>query len=129
MSGGLSFDWDDVSLDDEHVRSALKYLADEFGSTVVWLRESSSGNGLHIIIAEMTLSESGWPLLVPLPIESEDQMVWRHKLAEKPWELECRGRFVSDSLRQEAGLRTGRTFQVKNGSPSGPWKFVGEVLE
>jgi hypothetical protein len=129
MSGGLSFDWDDVSLDDQHVRSALKYLAEEFGSTVVWLRESSSGNGLHILIAEMTLSESGWPSLVPLPIESDEQMVWRHKLADKPWELECRGRFVSDTLRQEVGLRTGRTFKVKNGSLSGPWKFVGEILE
>ena len=129
MSGGLTFDWDDVSLDDQHVKSALQYLANEFGSTVVWLRESSSGNGLHIIIAEMTLNEGGWPSLVPLPIESDEQMVWRHKLADKPWELECRGRFVSDTLRQEVGLRTGRTFKVKNGSLSGPWKFVGEILD
>ena len=129
MSGGLTFDWDDVSLDDQHVRSALQYLADEFGSTLVWLRESSSGTGLHIMIAEMTLNEAGWPSLVPLPIESKEQMVWRHKLADEPWELECRGRFVSDSLRQEVGLRTGRTFKVKNGSLSGPWKFVGEILE
>lgn len=129
MSGGLTFDWDDISLDDPHVRSALQYLAAEFGSTLVWLRESSSGTGLHIMIAEMTLTEAGWPSLVPLPIELDEQMVWRHKLADKPWELECRGRFVSDTLRQKVGLRTGRTFKVKNGSQSGPWKFVGEILD
>ena len=43
---GLTFDWDDLSLDDEEVVEALNYLVDEFGTESVWVRVSSSGNGL-----------------------------------------------------------------------------------
>ena len=50
---GLTFDWDDVNFDHPKVQNALKHLCQIFDNKV-WYRISSSGSGLHIIIAELT---------------------------------------------------------------------------
>ena len=52
---GLTFDWDDISFDDERVIDALNQLTDIFGMGSVWYRVSSSGNGLHVMIGEIIL--------------------------------------------------------------------------
>jgi len=44
---GLTFDWDDTDLENPVVVKALNYLEDEFGWGKVWVRVSSSGEGLH----------------------------------------------------------------------------------
>ena len=50
---GLTFDWDDVSIDDEEIVKWLDYLCNEFGNNLVWYRESSSRTGLHVIIGDL----------------------------------------------------------------------------
>jgi|TARA_R110002020_G_scaffold282188_3_gene497815 hypothetical protein len=115
---GLTFDWDNLTLEDEEVIQALNYLVDEFGTESVWVRVSSSGTGLHILIGKLILDEfTGFPTLSPIPMGVEEQMQYR--LADK---LECRGRRISDSYRKKVGMRTSRIFQNKNGNPTGEWK-------
>ena len=115
---GLTFDWDDLSIEDDEVVEALNYLVDEFGAESVWIRVSSSGNGLHILIGELILDEfTGFPKLSPIPMTIDKQMEYR--LADK---LECRGRRISDSYRKKVGMRTSRIFQNKNGKKTGEWE-------
>jgi hypothetical protein len=115
---GLTLDLDDVSIDDVNVRHTLDYLSDELGEEFVWYRVSSSGEGLHVLIAELKWDEfSGEPLLVPRPMGAEEQMKYRESIS-----LECRGRRISDSYRKQVGLRTSRIFENKNGKKTGNWK-------
>ena len=122
---GLSFDWDDVARGNETVESALQSLADDFGWTRVFYRISSSGTGLHVIIAELSLDMNLEQSLQPVLIEQSKIMEYRKKFADAPWNLECKGRFISDSARQKAGMRTSRVFSVKNQQHSAPWKNIG----
>ena len=55
MTQGLSFDWDGVLRGEPLVEDALNSLAEDFGWTRVFYRTSSSGTGLHILIAELSL--------------------------------------------------------------------------
>lgn len=116
-SCGLTFDWDDVSIDDAIVNEELNLLCDEFGDEFVWYRISSSGAGLHILIGKLILDTLGEFKVVPLPMSPERQMGYRKKV-----ELECKGRFFSDSMRQKAGLRISRIFNIKNGTSVGEWR-------
>ncbi len=115
---GLTFDWDNITFEDERVQDELNWLCEEFGDEVVWYRVSSSGNGLHVMIAEMIYDESVVDFkLVPLNMSTEQQLSYREKTS-----IECKGRFFSDMLRKKAGLRTSRIFNVKNGNKVGKWR-------
>lgn len=115
---GLSFDWDNISFEDERVQKELEQLTKEFGNEFIWYRESSSNSGLHVIVAELYFDNAtGDFILVPLPLSFEDQMEYREKT-----QLECRGRNFSDLIRKDFGLRTSRIFAIKNGLPVSEWK-------
>ncbi len=120
---GLTFDWDDTSLENPKVGKALSYLSQEFGWDKVWVRVSSSGTGLHVIIARPEINMDLTQNLVPEPMDSEMQFHWRRIFSEDPWNLECRGRFICDSARAQAGFTTSRIFGVKNGESCGPWNL------
>ena len=118
MGSGLTFDWDGVSIEDELVNVELEELFDFFGEGKVWYRISSSGNGIHVMIADMYYEPTtNQVLLKPIPLDSKTQMDFRRKSL-----LECQGRFISDIHRMRNGLRTSRVFIVKNGSKSSEWK-------
>ena len=123
---GLTFDWDDVGIDDDRVVTALDALVGEYGSDTVWWRVSSSGEGLHVMIAEAVLLPSMEVMLQPIGMDWENQSDARKRFGEPPYELECRGRFISDSVRHKAGFRTSRIFGVKDGRKSGEWNKWGE---
>lgn len=117
VNSGLTFDLDDMTIEDERVVKLLNWLLEEFGSEYVWFRTSSSGDGLHVMIAELVYSEVlGVPELVPILIPTETQMKYREMV-----EIECRGRRISDSYRKKVGMRTSRVFKMKNGKQSGEW--------
>ena len=121
---GLTFDWDDTDLENPVVVKALNYLEDKFGWGRVWVRTSSSGDGLHVVIAELTIHDMDMSqVLVPDEMDTETQFYWRKVFSEKPWSLECRGRFISDSARSQTGFTTSRIFGVKNGKSAGPWQL------
>ena len=112
----LNFDWDDVSSDDVIVIKALRLLDSAFGSGRVWYRLSSSGTGLHVMVAEL------------VPIDDDEQLVlaWRQKLMDDPYGLECDGRFRADRERLSHGFRIGRIFRTKNHATSGRWNCFVE---
>ena len=115
---GLTFDWDDVSFEDEIVQKELKELVNIFGQYSVWYRESSSKTGLHILIGELIFDDQlGGLKLVPLAMDTVDQLHYREQT-----DIECRGRMFSDSMRQIVGLRTSRIFTTKNGLHVGLWQ-------
>jgi|TARA_R110000824_G_scaffold144965_3_gene313141 hypothetical protein len=115
---GLTFDWDNISFDDERVQKELSQLSKEFGKEFIWYRESSSNSGLHVIVAELSFDKViGDFILVPLPFSFEQQMEYRHQT-----DLECRGRNFSDLIRKDFGLRTSRIFSIKNGLSVSEWK-------
>ena len=118
MDSGLTFDWDGVGIEDELVNVELQELFEFFGEGKVWYRISSSGNGIHVMIADMYYEPTtNQVLLKPIPLESKTQMEFRKKSL-----LECQGRFISDIHRMRNGLRTSRVFIVKNGFKSSEWK-------
>lgn len=118
MDSGLTFDWDGVGIEDELVNVELQELFEFFGEGKVWYRISSSGKGIHVMIADMYYEPTtNQVLLKPIPLESKTQMEFRKKSL-----LECQGRFISDIHRMRNGLRTSRVFIVKNGSKSSEWK-------
>ena len=115
---GLTFDWDDVSIDDENVQTELEGLCEVFGEEYVWYRISSSNTGLHVMIGEIQLNPQNMKfIIVPLPMDTEMQLEFRHKT-----EIECRGRLFSDLFRRQMGLRTSRVFSTKNGNLVGNWR-------
>ncbi len=115
---GLSFDWDNISFEDERVQKELEQLTKEFGNEFIWYRESSSNLGLHVIVAELYFDNiTGEFILIPLPLSFEKQMEYRQKT-----KLECRGRNFSDLIRKDFGLRTSRIFAIKNGLSVSRWK-------
>lgn len=117
INSGLTFDLDDMTIQDEKVVELLNWLCEEFGTENVWYRVSSSGDGLHVMIGELVISNiTGIPELNPILLSTEEQMKYRTQV-----ELECRGRRISDSYRKQVGMRTSRIFQTKNGNDSGDW--------
>ncbi len=125
---GLTFDWDDTDLENPVVVKALNYLEDEFGWGKVWVRISSSGGGLHVLIADMKIADMDMTqVLIPDEMDTETQFQWRKVFSEEPWSLECRGRFISDSARAKTGFTTSRIFGVKNGQQAGHWKMWRRV--
>ncbi len=115
---GLTFDWDDISFDDEKVIDSLNELKSIFGDGSIWYRISSSGNGLHVMVGEIILDEnSGDTILQPIPMDSQTQIEYR-----KMFDLECRGRLISDSVRKKQGFRTSRIFTTKNGKSVSKWR-------
>jgi|VirMetMinimDraft_7_1064189.scaffolds.fasta_scaffold20568_7 hypothetical protein len=127
---GLTFDWDDVGLEDKKVQDALSWLNFNFGQGNVWYRLSSSGDGLHIIIARMIVDPKTLNRYIePIPMAAEDQISYRKKMATDPWNLECQGRFISDAARKLGGRNTSRIFIVKNGNISGDWNcWITETM-
>jgi hypothetical protein len=121
---GLTFDWDDVGISDKVVQKALAELNSDF-SQRVWYRVSSSGTGLHVIIAELAYDTSFGLILNPIKMPVETQFEYRAKYSEKPWNLECAGRFFSDQVRSSEGFRTSRVFVSKNGMQAGEWANYG----
>ena len=117
-NSGLTFDLDDMGIDDEKVIDLMNWLSSEFGSESVWYRISSSGDGLHVMIGELSICDTtGVPQLLPILMPVEVQMNYR-----KAVELECRGRRISDSYRKQVGMRTSRIFKIKNGNESQIWE-------
>ena len=115
---GLTFDWDDISLEAPEVQRELEWLCEVFGEDYVWHRLSSSKTGLHVMIGEIIYNTQSCTFdVVPLPMSVEKQMEFRERT-----EIECRGRFFSDLFRKEMGLRTSRVFSTKNGNRVGEWK-------
>lgn len=118
----LTFDWDDVSLDETIVKNAIKELVFIFGQGTVWYRISSSGTGLHLVIANLRWDEETMQsILTPKDFEDEVVMSLRNIFADEPWNLECKGRLITDSMRQQGGTVWGRVFTLKNGNVSGEW--------
>jgi hypothetical protein len=117
INSGLTFDLDDMTIEDEKVANLLNWLCEEFGTENVWYRISSSGDGLHVMIGELVISNiTGIPELNPILLSTDEQMKYRNQV-----ELECRGRRISDSYRKQVGMRTSRIFKTKNGNDSGDW--------
>ena len=115
---GLTFDWDDVGLEDGIVQAELEWLCEEFGEEYVWYRVSSSKTGLHIMIGELRINPQNMEFeVVPIPMETQLQLKYREET-----QIECRGRFFSDMVRKEMGLRTSRVFSTKNGKECSEWK-------
>ena len=115
---GLTFDWDNVGLEDKLVQEELNELVKTFGENKVWYRVSSSGQGLHVIIADIIYDAPfDRVLLSPMLFSSIEQFKHRENSP-----LECKGRFISDLHRIKNGLKTSRIFIVKYGSTSGEWK-------
>ena len=115
---GLTFDWDDVSIDDGIVQAELEWLCEEFGEDYVWYRQSSSKTGLHVLIGQIELHPITLDFnIVPLKMGVEKQLEYRGNT-----QIECRGRFFSDLFRKKMGLRTSRIFSTKNGRDVGKWK-------
>jgi hypothetical protein len=115
---GLTFDWDNVSIDDGIVQAELEWLCEEFGEDYVWYRESSSKTGLHVLIGQIELHPITLEFnIVPLKMGVEKQLEYRETT-----QIECRGRFFSDLFRKKMGLRTSRIFSTKNGRDVGKWK-------
>lgn len=118
----LTFDWDDVSLETPNVQKAIKELVSLYGEGNVWYRISSSGTGLHLVIANLTWdAELMKSNLTPQEFEVEEVMAIRNLFADEPWKLECRGRLITDSMRQQGGTTWGRIFTMKNSNKSGEW--------
>ncbi len=124
---GLTFDWDDASLDDELVQSGLKLLTTLFPIENIWVRVSSSKTGLHVMIGELLWNTFlGESILTPIKMSVEDQMRYRHQFVD--FGLECSGRLISDTVRQSTTLQTSRVFGIKNGNRSEAWLPCVEVL-
>ena len=127
MSSGLTFDWDDTDLSNPKVLKALSVLCAEFGPRV-WVRTSSSGTGLHVLIGELTYDTLFGIVMSPVPMKLSEQMMWRKVFSDKPWNLECAGRLFSDQVRSAEGFRTSRVFKSKNGLTSANW-ISAETLD
>lgn len=127
MSSGLTFDWDDTDLSNPKVLKALSVLCAEFGPRV-WVRTSSSGTGLHVLIGELTYDTLFGIVMSPVPMKLSEQMMWRKVFSDKPWNLECAGRLFSDQVRSAEGFRTSRVFKSKNGMTSANW-ISAETLD
>jgi len=124
---GLTFDWDDASLDDELVQSGLQLLTTLFPIENIWVRISSSKTGLHVMIGELLWNTFlGESILTPIKMSVEDQMQYRHQFVD--FGLECSGRLISDTVRQSTTLQTSRVFGIKNGNRSEAWLPCVEVL-
>ena len=124
---GLTFDWDDASLDDELVQSGLQLLTTLFPIENIWVRVSSSKTGLHVMIGELLWNTFlGESILTPIDMSVEDQMRYRHQFVD--YGLECSGRLISDTVRQTTTLQTSRVFGIKNGNRSEAWLPCVEVL-
>ncbi len=124
---GLTFDWDDASLEDELVQSGLQLLTTLFPIENIWIRVSSSKTGLHVMIGELLWNTFlGESILTPIDMSVEDQMRYRHQFVE--FGLECSGRLISDTVRQTTTLQTSRVFGIKNGNRSEAWLPCVEVL-
>ncbi len=124
---GLTFDWDDASLEDELVQSGLHLLTTLFPIENIWIRVSSSKTGLHVMIGELLWNTFlGESILTPIDMSVEDQMRYRHQFVE--FGLECSGRLISDTVRQTTTLQTSRVFGIKNGNRSEAWLPCVEVL-
>tara|TARA_R110002110_G_scaffold142711_4_gene331022 strand:- start:4071 stop:4442 length:372 start_codon:yes stop_codon:yes gene_type:complete len=118
----LTFDWDDVSLDSSIVNDAMGELVFLFSKGNVWYRTSSSGTGLHLVIANLEWdAETMQPILTPKDLEEEIVMSIRKRFRDEPWNLECNGRLRTDFGRQSGGTVWGRVFTLKNGNVSGEW--------
>ena len=61
--------------------------------------------------------------LKPDVYTNDEQEKIRHEFAEKPWYLECKGRLISDSVRNKNGFRTGRLFWAKNNELAKGWEL------
>jgi len=121
----LNFDWDDVSIDDPTVQQALSHLATTFPDQV-WYRVSSSGTGLHVLVAELS------PELELIPVSfAPDQVM---ELRSQYWDptgfgLECGGRLRADRERLAHGFSIGRLFAVKNNRETGGWQPFYQLEE
>jgi hypothetical protein len=115
----LNFDWDDVSLDHPTVQQALSQLATQFPDQV-WYRISSSGTGLHVLVAELSPELE----LIPVDFPAEKVMTIRAHFwtpAPEGFGLECGGRLRADRERLSHGFSIGRLFAVKNGNEVSRW--------
>ena len=118
----LTFDWDDVSLETPIVKDAIKELVFLFGEGNVWYRVSSSGTGLHLVVANLKWDEETMqPILTPKYFEDEEVMSIRNIFANEPWNIECELRLKTDVARQKGGTVWGRVFTLKKGNVSGEW--------
>jgi len=117
----LTFDWDDVEISDPIVQRAMQELSERFPLRV-WYRISSSGTGLHLVIAELVWdSTTGTMQVTPIDLPESETFRIRTEFSAPPWGLECRGRLISDSVRTQNGYRTGRLFSAKNNNLAGGW--------
>jgi len=118
----LTFDWDDVSPTDPKVISAIEDLKKIYGLGRVWYRLSSSKTGMHLVIGNGKYNPKTASIgIEPIEFEDDEVMAVRERFAEEPYELECRGRLMTDKLRRDEGTTWGRVFIVKNGNVSGEW--------
>lgn len=114
----LNFDWDDVSIDNPIVQKALSQLATTFPDQV-WYRVSSSGTGLHVLVAELSPELE----LIPRSFSAVEVMQFRSQYWDpQGFGLECGGRLRADRERLAHGFSIGRLFAVKNNQETGSWQ-------
>ena len=110
----LTFDWDDIDLQDERAQKGLQELKKRFEH--IFYRISSSGHGLHFIISDSKEQ------IIPKDFTEEEVISHRQDFLDM--DLECGGRFRTDLLRRQAGTTWGRLFTVKNGKTCGEWRYL-----
>ncbi len=112
----LTFDWDDISFDDEKAQEGIVELKNRFPENFIYCRVSSSGEGLHLII-----SDSKEKII---PTQFEDEEVIQHRTDFHDMGLECGGRLRTDLRRKKVGTKWGRLFSHKDGKACGDWFYV-----
>ena len=113
----LNFDWDDVSFDNLVVQQAFSHLATRYPDQI-WWRVSSSGTGLHVMVAELSPELT----LIPRQFPEAEVIAIRSQFHGAPYHLECGGRLRADGERRAHGFSIGRLFAHKNGATAGEWR-------
>jgi len=109
----LTFDWDDISIQDPKAKQGIQELKNRFPDKYLFCRTSSSGEGLHLIV-----SNSNEEII---PTDFSDEEVIRHRTEFYEMGLECEGRLRTDLRRRKMNTTWGRLFSVKDGKTCGEW--------
>ena len=112
----LTFDWDDISLEEDLAKAGIEELKVRFPNNYIYCRVSSSGEGLHLVI-----SDSNEKII---PTDFTDEEVIQHRTDFLTIGLECGGRLRTDLRRKAVGTKWGRLFSFKDGKPCGAWFLV-----
>jgi len=112
----LTFDWDDISFENDKAQQGIVELKNRFPDKHIFCRVSSSSEGLHLIISDSKESI--------IPSQFDDEEVISHRTDFLEMDLECGGRLRTDLRRKAVGTKWGRLFSHKDGKACGEWFYV-----